>query len=136
MERILATIVALGILAASAWAQATAPAAITATDISGSGSWQTDGKSTAPTQRWSLDLKRGADNSVYGRVTLTGSPLASTGYVRGKIDGQLVSGTIVDDTGNHVAAFEGTVNKSGMLGKYTDRTGETGEWAWEGELPQ
>lgn len=123
------------------WAQNTsalgvAPVAITARNIQGTGGWQADGQRAAPTQRWSLQLARANDNSISGRVTLSGSPLAGAGNVQGHIVGSTLMGTIVDDAGLQVATFRGTVSNNGMSGTYTDRTGETGAWAWDGPPPQ
>jgi hypothetical protein len=117
-------------------AQLVATDAITARAIRGSGGWKSDGKETAAAQQWSLNVTRGDDNSIRGRVTLSGSPLASAGNVSGHIIGTTVSGTITDDDGKQIATFQGTASKAGMSGKYTDRTGETGEWSWQGNLPE
>lgn len=113
-----------------------AAVAITARDIAGAGGWKTDGTAAHPLKRWNLDVHRGDDNSITGRVNLGGSPLASSGNVNGHIVGTLVTGTITDDDGKQVAKFHGQLNSQGMSGTYTDRTGETGSWSWDGQLPQ
>jgi hypothetical protein len=110
--------------------------ALTARDLRGAGAWQTDGKSAKTTQRWSLDVKRADDNSLSGRVTFADSPLMQSGNLKGQIVGNLVTGSMSDDDGNFVATFNGQMNKSGFTGSYTDRTGETGAWEWDGDLPQ
>ncbi len=116
--------------------QPEAPPGIAARDIRGGGAWQTKGKKAAPTQRWDLQVTRGDDNSIHGRVNLVGSPLAKTGNVEGHVSGSDVSGTITDDNGNPVATFTGSVGPKGMSGAYTDRSGETGSWSWDGSPPQ
>ncbi len=100
------------------------------------GGWKSDGKSQRAAQRWTLDVKRAADDTVSGRVILADSPLASAGNVRGHIVGTNFSGSVTDDDGNLVAKLAGRVSKQGIDGTYTDRTGETGEWHWEGALPE
>ena len=114
-----------------------APAApITARAIAGGGDFKADGKAAVPMQRWDLQVTRGDDNSITGRVNLGGSPLAAAGNVQGHIVGSNVSGTITDDDGRKVASFTGTVTGRGITGTYTDRTGETGSWSWNGPPPQ
>jgi hypothetical protein len=112
------------------------PAAVTARDIAGSGAFKADGKNPMPMQRWDLQVTRGDDNSISGRVNLGGSPLANAGNVQGHIVGTNVSGTVIDDDGNKVASFTGTVTANGITGMYTDRTGETGSWSWDGPPPK
>ena len=125
--------------AGSAFAQPAnpaAPAAVTAREAHVGGSWKPDHKEGRPTQRWNLDVRRGDDNSIRGRVSVADSPLLSAGNVEGKIDGHIVSGTISDDAGNPIATFTGTVTPNGMHGKYTDRTDEVGNWSWDGPPPE
>ena len=117
-------------------AQPAPPAAITAKQIRGRGGWKTDGEVTKPTRRWDLQLSRGDDNSILGRITLADSPLATAGNVVGRIEGRKLSGTIADDDGNDIATFEGTLTKTRMSGTYIDRTGEVGSWSWDGPPPQ
>lgn len=112
------------------------PAAVTARDIAGSGAFKADGKNPAPMQRWDLQVIRGDDSSISGRVNLGGSPLANAGNVQGHIVGTNVSGTVIDDDGHKVASFTGTVTANGITGMYTDRTGETGSWSWDGPPPK
>jgi hypothetical protein len=132
---LLGTLLLAGITAAQLVDEAV-PAPITVRDIAGGGGGKTDGKSAAPLQRWDLQVKRGDDNSIAGRVDLGGSPLAAAGNVQGHIVGSSVTGTITDDDGKQVATFTGTITADGISGKYTDRTGETGEWSWDGPPPQ
>lgn len=133
---VLIAVLSSGTARAQSSAPVAAPALITATNIQGNGGWRTDGKSAQPTQRWSLQVTRGSDNSINGRVTLNGSPLASAGTIHGHIIGSSVAGTITGDDGKQVATFQGTVSSSGMSGTYRDRTGEAGSWAWDGAPPQ
>lgn len=106
------------------------------TDVRGAGGWQPDGKVARPSQGWSLDVKRSPDGSLTGRVTLSDSPLMQSGNLKAQILGTLLSGTISDDDGKQVATVQGKLSPSGIDGNYTDRTGETGSWHWEGELPE
>jgi hypothetical protein len=127
---------ALAFAAASAFAQTTTTSAITSSTVQGGGDWKTDGKAVKPAQQWSISLLHSADNSLRGRISVAGSPLLDGGNVEGKIRGSAVSGTISDDSGSYIAAFRGTVGKTGMAGTYTDRTGETGSWRWAGPPPR
>ncbi len=131
-----AMILAAAVLAAASAGAQNAPQAITAREVHGGGDWKTDGKAHRGAQRWNLDVHRGDDNAIRGRITVADSPLLSTGNVEGKIDGRIISGTISDDDGNQIATFSGMISGTGMSGKYTDRTGEVGEWSWDGELPK
>ena len=115
-------------------AQDATPAATPVQDLAGSGGWKPDQQSPAATQPWTLQVTRGADNSISGRVAVARSPLLTSGNVQGQIVGENVSGTITDDAGTIVARFEGTINAGGMWGTYTDCTGGVG--AWEGAAPQ
>ena len=117
-------------------AQTTAPSAITSASVQGNGDWKTNGKAVKPAQQWSISLLHSADNALRGRISVAGSPLLDGGNVEGKILGSTVSGTISDDAGSYIAAFRGTVGKTGMAGTYTDRTGETGSWRWAGPPPK
>jgi len=83
-----------------------------------------------------LDLTRGEDGSIHGRISLGDSPLARSGNVEGWIRGKRVIGTIRGDSGRRIARFKGRVTPRGIRGTYRDRTGEAGTWAWEGTLPQ
>jgi len=133
------TVVAVASLATAARAQTDLPAVdapITASRIAGGGAWQTDGLAGRATQRWDLQLTRGADGALTGPVTLQGSPLLTTGTVHARILGRTVSGFVADAAGNRALTFQGSVETDRMHGTYTDRTGETGAWAWDGPPPQ
>ncbi len=129
-------LVLIGGIARSQTAEPTPLAPIASTNIQGGGQWQTDGTSTTPLQMWGTNVTRGTDNSISGRVALTGSPLADGGNIQGHIIGMGVSGTLTDDSGNQIATFQGTITQAGMGGTYTDVTGETGSWSWNGPPPQ
>lgn len=116
-------------------ATASAPS-ISAKELRGDGSWNPDGKAKVASQQWSLDLRRGDDGTITGLITVTDSPLFSVGRVQGKLEDRVISGTITDEQGNHVAQFNGILSRTGFAGKYVDRTGESGEWEWQGELPE
>jgi hypothetical protein len=140
MDIIAAVVIAVSATGHIVWAQQaelqSVPAAVTARDIAGSGAFKADGEKPVPMQRWDLQVTRGDDNSISGRVNLGGSPLANAGNVQGHLVGSNVSGTVTDDDGNKVASFTGTVTASGITGTYTDRTGETGSWSWDGPPPK
>jgi hypothetical protein len=105
-------------------------------ELSGRGSWKTDHDQKRPAQRWSLDLQRGEDGAMSGEITIGDSPLFRTGRVAATVDGDSIHGRITDEQGEHVANFDGVVSAGRLHGNYTDRTGETGEWEWEGKLPE
>jgi hypothetical protein len=130
-----AVLATVGGLAPASFAQ-TAAAPITASQLHGGGGWKTSGKAAVGTQQWHVDALRATDNSLSGRVTLGGSPLAQAGNLVGQISGQRLSGNVVDDNGKEIVSFTGTITASGISGTYTDRTGETGNWSWDGPLPQ
>ncbi|HYD47287.1 MAG TPA: hypothetical protein VEB21_03020 [Terriglobales bacterium] len=104
--------------------------------LQGSGGWQRRGGAKHSGQRWRLDVQRDAEDRLSGRVQLGRSPLAAAGNLSGVIAGDSVQGSIADDSGNLIASFEGTIGADGIRGRYTDRTGEVGDWTWEGALPQ
>lgn len=104
-------------------------------EFRGDGSWKTDGV-VKRSSRWSLDLQRGEDGTVTGLITISDSPLFAAGRIRGTLEGNVISGTITDEQGEHVARFSGVLSRTGFRGRYVDRTGESGEWEWEGELPE
>ena len=106
---------------------------LTSTNVRADGGWKTEGRAEKVTQRWDLSLTRAEDGSVSGQIAVADSPLLANGTVRGRMDGRRISGVILDESGNRAASFEGTVGADQILrGTYTDRTGETGEWEWEG----
>jgi hypothetical protein len=109
-----------------------APAPITASQVHGGGGWKTSGKAAVGTQQWHVDALRATDNSLSGRVTLGGSPLAQAGDLVGQISGQSLTDNVVDDNGKQIVSFTGTITATGISGTYTDRTGETGTGAGTG----
>jgi hypothetical protein len=132
-------LVAVLLAAAGAWTHANAQAAppsFTAQQLRGGGSWKPDGKAAVARQQWRVDAARRTDNSLRGRVTLGGSPLAQAGNLLVRISGQSLSGNVVDDSGKQIASFTGTITAAGISGTYTDRTGETGNWTRDGPLPK
>ena len=100
----------------------------------GDGSWKVDGEPQRSAQNWRLDVHRTSDGRLIGRIDLGGSPLASSANVVGKVTGSKLSGAIIDDAGDQVATFTGILSESGIRGRYIDRTGEAGDWFWEGQL--
>ena len=112
-------------------------AAITARSWRGGGSWQNGAEERRAAQRWDIDVTHADDDSLTGRLMVQGSPLISTGTLQGRIDGRRIEGSVTDAAGNHVATFVGTISRDrAMQGTYQDRTGETGQWSWEGQLPR
>lgn len=143
MHRFIApiTVVWLALLAASAFAKAPEWVGkdrpeLTARVLRGKGNWKPAGVRRRPLQRWSLDVTRGDNGEVTGSVTVSDSPLLANGRVRGKIAGEQVSGTVVRPDGAEVLRFWGTVKDRKVRGTYSDSTGETGEWVWDGLLPE
>ena len=71
------------------------------------------------------------------RAALVGSPMLTTGTLRGTIEGRQVTGRISDPAGNHVADFVGRIAPDGTWrGSYRDRSGEVGRWSWDGAAPR
>jgi len=112
-------------------------AAIEARQLRGGGSWQRGAEARRDAQQWDIDVMHADDDSLRGRVTVQGSPLIRDGILQGRIDGRRVEGNVMDDAGNHVATFIGTITRDRTLqGTYQDRTGEVGRWSWDGQLPR
>lgn len=101
-------------------------------EVHGAGDWKTHGKSRRATQRWDLAVKRTDDGFLRGRIYVRDSPLMSDGLVEAHVSGDSVAGFITDEEGEFVARFRGTVQGTRMSGTYTDRTGEPGDWEWDG----
>ena len=110
------------------------PPPLAARDVHGAGLWKSDGKQGRGSQHWKLDVVRGPDDSLRGRISVANSPVIADANVDGRISGDIVRGLILDDAGIPLASFEGKVSPGGITGKYTDRSGETGQWAWHGSL--
>lgn len=87
-------------------------------------------------QRWNVDALRSADNQIRGRIAVSGSTLFEAANVEARLSGRGVVGKLLDDEGKELAEFEGRVTAAGASGTYQARTGETGEWKWEGQLQQ
>ncbi len=108
--------------------------------VAATGDWATHAPAdqvsaaTNATHRWQLELTKAADGTLSGSATVQGSPLMQTGRVTGRVAGQGVTGTISDEKGRMVATFSGTLDErtGAMRGRYEDRTGEVGDWAWSG----
>jgi hypothetical protein len=105
-------------------------------DVIGEGGWNTAGKVAKPTQRWHVDALKLTNGLLWGRLTVSNSPVLSEGNLQGQIAGSKVAGNVMDDDGNTLATFDGTVSPTGMEGTYRDRTGEVGNWSWDGPLPE
>lgn len=104
--------------------------------LQGGGRWKAHGRKPRPRQRWSLDVDHAADGTIRGSVNVGDSMLFAAGRVEGVVKGRRVAGTIFDERGDPVARFNGNITPGGVSGSYIDRTGGTGEWAWEGPTPE
>jgi hypothetical protein len=113
------------------------PRAVTTEELHGGGGWVTasDGV-TRIGQRWNIDALRFEDEQIRGRITVSGSRFFDEANVEGQFSGRGVFGKLVDDEGKELASFEGAVTSTGASGTYRDRSGDVGEWAWEGQLKQ
>ncbi len=97
----------------------------------GEGAWKSS--KSSPVQRWVVDVKRHDDGSLMGTVAIENSPLLSTGTLKGKLDGETLSGTVDDQSGAQALTFTGRMTDTGgCRGTYEDRTGEVGQWQWDG----
>ena len=101
----------------------------------GGGGWKSKAQTTAPAQQWNLDAVRFEDGKVRGRIAVANSPVLGDGNVEGTVSGNTVQGRIVDDAGILLVQFTGVLAGETFRGKYTDRTGEVGEWEWSGAAP-
>jgi hypothetical protein len=104
--------------------------------IQGGGSWRGRGRKPRLRQRWSLDVARDDAGRIQGNLVVGDSPLLKTGRVEGVIHGRRVTGAIAGERGESIAKFYGIITDDGVRGTYVDRTGETGEWTWEGPVPE
>jgi len=111
--------------------------ALQAEEIRAQGDWAsaTDVAAHAG-QRWNLDALRFEDNEIRGRISVSGSPLFHSANVEGRLSGRGFFGKLMDDSGNELATFEGTVTSTGASGTYRDKTGDVGEWQWGGQPGQ
>jgi len=101
------------------------------TATNGAGIWKSRSQTLArATQEWALAVTRGADDSLHGRISIADSPTLHGGNVHGRVSGKSVSGTITDDDGNFVAAFEGVLDGEEMAGTYRSADGDSGTWSW------
>lgn len=100
-------------------------------DTVGAGIWKSRSQGLArATQEWSLVVRRGDDDSLHGRMSIGDSPSLEGGNVHGRVSGKAVSGTITDDDGNFLAAFEGQLDGEEMSGTYRSADGDSGTWRW------
>lgn len=98
------------------------------------GVWQAAGSQTQQAlqaAQWEAQLTLGADDSLSGPVTVSGSPRIGSGSFQGKIAGSTVSGAINDAAGNRVATVTGTVHEGVFQGQYTTTDGATGTFTWD-----
>jgi Uma2 family endonuclease len=85
----------LGLLAGTRCGAQETASMIAGPSIAAEGSWQRQGQTAALAKRCDMQLTRGSDNSIRGRVSLAGSRLAREGNVQGVISGAVL-GTITD----------------------------------------
>lgn len=130
---------ALGLALWSA-AQASAQAILSAKPVlRGQGQWRPEASSSRRSMgspAWSVSLQRGADGTVSGDIQVEGPPLLRSGRVHGRFFGNRVSGVILDESREVAATFRGRVDRATarFAGTYVDRTGESGNWEWNGAL--
>jgi hypothetical protein len=106
-----------------------------AVELRGEGAWKGREPSAAANQRWTLHVRRGADNSLRGQLTFLNSPLGATGTLEGRIVGDTITGTVSGDDGAELATITGVVTGDTVRGTYRDREGGEGQWWWIGALP-
>lgn len=110
-----------------------ASASMPTRQVHGGGDWGVAAR--ASSSAWTLDALRFSNGEVRGRIRVSNSPVIADANLEGKVVGDAVEGQIVDDAGSVLAEFTGKISASGMAGKYKDRTGEVGDWHWEGAVP-
>lgn len=110
--------------------------AITAGSFRGDGSWKPRGAGRKPAQRWSVTITRNDGGEITGLVAVAKSPLLANGNLRARLVGTQVSGTISRPDGGEVVRFWGVLQGRRLRGEYLDLSGESGEWTWEGPLPE
>jgi len=103
--------------------------------IAGNGRWKAHGQRQRLRQRWSVDVERNDEGSISGQLVVEDSELFSSGHIEGSVRGGRITGVIFSTHGDPVAQFNGVATSQGINGSYTDRTGGTGEWFWDGPLP-
>lgn len=86
-------------------------------------------------ERWDITVTRASDRELEGHVTRSGRTSLQGGRLHGAIAGSHVSGTVTDSGGALIATFIGTITRrGGMHGSYHDRSGDSGQWSWDGPL--
>ncbi len=78
---------------------------------------------------WRMLLRRDRrDGTLGGRIsTARPSPFAD-GTIRGRMDGEGISGQVVDAAGNQLGSFTGTVSGDAMSGTFESADGDYGTW--------
>ncbi len=102
----------------------------------GNGRWKPHGRRHRPRQRWALDIDRDDNGRIHGSVKVEDSVLFGSGRIEGVIKGRRLAGTVFDERGAPVAKVNGVITPDGVSGSYDDRSGGTGEWVWDGVLPE
>jgi hypothetical protein len=99
----------------------------------GGGGWRH--RNDAGRQGWQVQLKQLEDGSLAGRVHIVGSPLLDHADIEGQLTGSEVDGVLLDDSGNQVGTFSGSIANGTAIGTYSMADGDVGNWAWEGKVP-
>jgi hypothetical protein len=102
----------------------------------GNGRWKAHGRRHRARQRWTLDVDRDDSGRIHGSVKVEDSVLFASGRIEGVIKGRRLTGTVFDEGGAPVARINGVITPDGVSGSYNDRSGGTGEWVWDGALPE
>lgn len=104
--------------------------------IHGDGRWWSDGneslRGAGADKGWSVTALRTTDDEIRGRVSLTGVPQVNAANVEARLSGRGVIGKLLDDEGQVLATFEGTVSAAGASGTFVALGGGTGSWTWDG----
>jgi hypothetical protein len=100
----------------------------------GGGHWNSD-SDAANARGWQTQLAHFDDDSLTGRITLTGPTRLSGARLEGQISGNEVTGVLVGDNDMQVGTFTGSIYAESVSGTYTTADGDSGTWSWDGPLP-
>jgi hypothetical protein len=91
------------------------------------GKWQSQ-HGSAVQRDWQVQIKRSADGVIGGRILIAGGRWSQV-RVEGRVDGDEVYGVLLDDAGQEVGDFTGSVGKEGASGTYRMKDGDEGSWS-------
>jgi len=96
------------------------------------GGWKRPGDdAAAPNHKWTVDLKRGENGVLTGRMNVVGHSRVRGANLKGTLVGMEVSGILTDDHGKQIGTFKGNVTPTGAEGDFTENNGQTGAWTWQ-----